>query len=135
VAAGGIPNWASMGSFLRETYGADMLVFGFSFDRGGFQAIDMVNGGLKAFEAPPAHDGTFEAALSATGLPIFALDLRTVPAEPPAAWFRDPHSTRNIGAGYADGYDSNYYMKVALPVAFDAVFFVDSTTRAQPVQP
>jgi len=135
VAAGGIPNWASMGSFLRETYGADMLVFGFSFDRGGFQAIDMVNGGLKAFEAPPAHDGTFEAALSATGLPIFALDLRTVPAETPAAWFRDPHSTRNIGAGYADGYDSNYYMKVALPVAFDAVFFVDSTTRAQPVQP
>ena len=53
--------------------------------------------------APPAPDGTFEAALSATGLPILALDLRGVPAETPASWFRDPHPTRNIGAGYRIG--------------------------------
>ena len=73
--------------------------------------------------------------MAAAGIPLFALDLRSVPAEPPASWFRDPHSTRNIGAGYADRYDSNYYLNFALPVAFDAVFFMDSTTRARPVQP
>lgn len=135
VATGGVPDRQPMGSFLRDTYGTGMVVFGFSFNRGGFQALDVINGGLKAFEAPPAPDGSFDAALAATGLPLFALDLRSVPAEGSASWFRRPLLTRNIGAGYAEGYDSSYYLNLALPVAFDAVFFVDSTTRARPVQP
>lgn len=135
VAAGGVPDWVPMGSFLREKYGPDMAVFGFSFHRGSFQAIDMLNGGLKEFEAPPAPEGSLDAALAATGVPLFALDLRKVPEEPPASWFRDPHPMRNIGAGYADGYDAYYYSDLALPQAFDALLFVEKTTRARPVQP
>jgi erythromycin esterase len=135
VAAGGILNWSTMGSCLREKYGTEMVVFGFSFQSGGFQALDLVNSGLKEFQAPPAAEGSFDAALAAAGLPLFALDLRGAATDPAAAWFREARPARNIGAGYADVYEPNYYLNVVAPAAYDAVFFVGSTTRARPVQP
>lgn len=122
-----------MGSFLRQTYGSEMVVFGFAFNRGSFQAIDMINGGLRPFEAPPAAEGTLDAALAATGIPIFALDLRAAPASGPESWIREPHRSRNIGAGYATDYDANYFLNFPAPTAFDAILFVENTTRAVPV--
>jgi len=52
VASGGF-GYESMGNSLRKTYGQQMVVFGFAFNQGGFQAI---NGSsmLTRFTVPPA---------------------------------------------------------------------------------
>ena len=92
----------------------------------------MVNGGLREFVVDPAPEDTFDAALAATTYPILAMDLRAADAD---SWLRQPHLTRNIGAGYADMYPSYYFTNLIAPATFDAVLFVENTTRARPVTP
>src|SRR5208282_1824521 len=70
---------SAMGSVLRRMYARDMVVCGFSFYQGSFQAVGGLKGGLRDFivGSPPAD--TVDAALADTGLPLFALDLRGAP--------------------------------------------------------
>lgn len=138
VATGGYPDypgWFIMGEDLRKMYGSDMVVFGFAFNRGGFRAYDMVNQRLTDFEVSEAPPGTLDAVFAATGIPVFALDLRQVPETGPESWLREPHPSRTVGAGYADAYASNYFPNLTAPAAFDAMLFVENTTRARPVLP
>ncbi len=60
----GTSDW-SMGGHLRKMFGDQMVIFGFSFNQGGFQAIRQ-NGsvGLKDFKVPPAPAG-YRASTSA----------------------------------------------------------------------
>jgi erythromycin esterase-like protein len=123
---------ASMGGALRKMYGGRMVVFGFSFNQGSFQAISQGDGGLKDFTVPPAPAGSLDATLAASGIPLFVLDLRSAPKTGPVAeWLHAPHSTRSIGAVYPK--DSPYAMifdQVA-PERFDALLFVETTTAAR----
>ncbi len=47
----------TMGSALRRMYGREMVVFGFSFNQGSFQAIAPGGGALKNFTVPQAPPG------------------------------------------------------------------------------
>jgi erythromycin esterase-like protein len=69
----------SMGGDLRRMYGNQMVVFGFSFNQGGFQAVSQGGKGLHDFNVPPAPAGTLDATLAASGIPLLALDLRAAP--------------------------------------------------------
>ena len=123
-------NW-SMGSALRGMYGDQMVVFGFSFNQGSFQAVSQQSG-LKDFTVPPAPAGSLDATLAASGIPLFALDLRAAPKTGPAAeWLHAAHATRSIGAVYPE--DSPYAMiaNQVAPEAFDALLFVEKTTAAR----
>src|SRR5438046_9086122 len=51
----------SMGAILRKTYGEKMVVCGFSFDQGAFQALQRGKG-LQKFTAGPAMRGSRDAA-------------------------------------------------------------------------
>ena len=97
VAAGGF-SFKTMGVALREMYGAAMVVFGFSFGEGSFQAMTQGGGGLKTFTVPLLPPDSLDAMLASAGLPIFALDLRNAPA-----WLRESRRARQIGAVYPDG--------------------------------
>ena len=60
--------------------------------------------------------------LAGTGIPVLALDLRQAPKEGPvAAWFKEFHKTRSIGAIYSEATESNYLMNLAAPKSFDAL--------------
>ena len=126
VATGG----NMMGSELRQVCGDQMVVFGFAFDQGSFQAIDQ-GSGLRNFTVPAAPAGSLDATLAASGIPIFALDLKHVPADSPeTAWLKEPHRTRSIGAVYSEA--SNYFSELSPQANFDAILFVNHTTAALP---
>ncbi len=132
VSAWGPGLWTPMGAELRKIYGDQMVVFGFAFNQGSFQAIEQGKG-LRNFTVSPAPAGSLDATLAATGIPAFALDLRPVSkAGPEAAWLLEPHKTRSIGALYSEAAGNSYFSDVAAPQTFDALLFVEKTTAARP---
>jgi erythromycin esterase-like protein len=125
VATGGF-SYETMGTALRRMYGRDMVVFGFSFNQGSFQAIPQAGGALKNFTVPPAPSGSFDATLAAAGPPLFALDLRGAPE-----WFRQAHGSRQIGAVYPEGAPYALMSDIVPAETYDAVLFVGATTVAR----
>jgi erythromycin esterase-like protein len=125
VATGGF-SYESMGSVLRRMYGREMVVFGFAFNQGAFQAIAQGGGGLKNMTVPPAKPETLDATLAAAGIPMLALDLRGAPA-----WFDQPRGSRQIGAVYPEGEPHAFLGNIVPKEAFDALVFVDTTTVAR----
>jgi erythromycin esterase len=122
-----------MGHYLRAALGGDMVVFGFSFDHGSFQAgSGVIGGGLRSFEVGPAPVGSLDQTLAQAGLKIAAIDLRRLPAMGPVEeWFSRRHGTRSIGAVFTDSLAGQYIVRIAAPRNFDAILFVDSTTAAE----
>jgi erythromycin esterase-like protein len=122
-----------MGAFLREMYGSQMVVLGFSFNRGSFQAIGQANGRFTALQqhtVGPAVAGSFDAMLATAHVPTFALDLRHPPAGAVATWADAVQSTRWIGAVFNSSMPEMYIGSMAPRRTFDAILFVDSTTAA-----
>ena len=130
VASGGF-GFETMGQTLRKMYGNAMVVVGFAFNQGGFQAVEQGKG-LTSFTVPPAPAGSFDATLAATGLPVLAVDLRAAPTTGPVAeWLAQPHASRTIGAVYSEATASNYFMGLRARDAFDVMLFVETTTAAR----
>jgi erythromycin esterase len=136
ASASGFAGVESMGVHLRRQFGGAMVVIGCAFGEGGFQAIEMPytqGSKLKAFAAPPAPAGSLDAALAATGLPFFILDLRKLPATGPVSdWFAAEHATRSIGAAYSSNSASAFFAPQSIEAEYDALFFAEKTTRARP---
>ncbi|RPJ59788.1 MAG: hypothetical protein EHM23_12835 [Acidobacteria bacterium] len=129
VARGGL-GFHPMGSFLSKMYGDQMVVFGFAFNQGSFQAIGKK---LENFTVPPAPRGSLDATLAATGIPILALDLRQAPSGSPLEkWLGQFHDTRSIGAVYKDESAGSFFANLAVRNCFDAILFVEKTTAARP---
>jgi erythromycin esterase-like protein len=126
VARGGFL-YRSMGQELHAMYGSQMVVMGFAFNRGSFQAVGARGGGLQNFTVGPAPSGSLDALLGAAGIPLFALDLRNAPA-----WLRAERPTRQIGSMFGSETESNYLMRMSAPAAFDVLLFVENTTAARP---
>lgn len=121
----------NMGSELRKTYGGQMVIFGFSFNQGSFRA-KTPRGGLKEFTVPPAPAGSLDAALAESGIPLFALDLRSAPKTGPVSeWLRAGHATRSIGALYTEDSPYAYMGALVAPDAYDVLLFVEKTTAAR----
>jgi erythromycin esterase len=119
-----------MGSHLSRALGKDYVALGFVFDRGGFQAMEGT-GRFGAFQVGEVGAGDLAEAFHRAGKPIFALDLRHPPEGVVAEWMAAPHLMRQIGAVYTDEVGMN--TTVVLPRLFDAILYVDETTRARPL--
>jgi erythromycin esterase len=130
-----------MGSHLRRMFGSEMVVFGFAFNQGGFQAMEMpfpTGSGLRSFNVDPAPDGSLDAMLASAGLNIAAIDLRELlkeglKEEGAAKWFSAPRATRSIGAGYGEKFAANFFSRQVAPTIYDAILFVEKTTAARPL--
>ena len=70
-----------MGHHLRKMYGPEMVVFGFAFNQGSFQAVELPvgTGKLRPFRVKAAPEGSLDAMLAASGLSTAAIDLRGSP--------------------------------------------------------
>lgn len=122
----------AMGSELAQTYDGDQVVVGFAFNQGGFQSVLLPGGRPERCLAPPARAGSLDAGLAAVGLPMFALDLRTVPREGPVhEWFTTAWS-RNIGATWSEPIDDVSYIELDVRDSYDILIFVESTTASRP---
>jgi len=123
--------YRTMGSVLHEMFGEQMVVFGFAFNEGSFQAVERGKG-LHDFTISPAPTGSLDATLAATGIPLLAIDLRKVPKGSPAeTWFSQSHKSRNIGAMYATEMDNQFLIDMKAPDSFDVLLFVEKTTAAR----
>ena len=129
----GYGTYSPMGADLRRMYGDQMVVFGFAFNQGSFQAVAQGGGGgLKDHTVPPAPAGSLDATLAASGIPLFALDLRAAPKSGPVAeWLNAPHKTRSIGALYPEGEPFAFMGDQVAPENFNAILFVEKTTAAR----
>lgn len=120
-----------MGASLREMFKDQMVVFGFAFNQGSFQAVER-DKGLHDFTVSPAPAGSLDATLAATGIPLFAIDLRKIPRTSAVeTWFSQPHRSRNIGALFGDDMDRQFLVDITAPASFDALLFVERTTAAR----
>jgi TonB family protein len=137
VATGGNFGYDPMGASLRKMFGNQMVVFGFAFNQGGFQAIEMPlpsKRGLRTFNVDPAPEGSLDAMLASAGLQIAAIDLRSLPKEGAVAkWFSEPRATKSIGAGYGEEFVAKFLAKQVTPKIYDALLFVERTTAARPL--
>jgi erythromycin esterase-like protein len=120
-------SYRSMGEELHDMYGAQMVVLGFAFNRGSFQAMGARGGGLQNFTVGPAPAGSLDALLGTAGIPLFALDLRNAPPS-----LHETRPSRQIGAVFASEAEANYFRRVSAPTIFDAILFVENTTAARP---
>lgn len=131
VSTADIVGYKPMGTELREMFGEKMIVFGFAFNQGSFQAVER-DKGLHDFTVSPAPAGSLDATLAATGIPLFAIDLRKIPQNSPVGtWLSQPHKSRNIGAIFANDLDNQFSVDVTASRSFDALLFVEKTTAAR----
>ena len=87
---------------------------------------------MQSFTVGPLSAGSLDATLAASGIPLFAVDLRAAPKTGPVAeWFAAKHPTRNIMAAFfEDAPNATIFDQVA-PERYDCMFFVERTTAAR----
>jgi erythromycin esterase len=105
------PGSGCMGSYLRQSFGKDMVVFGLLCNRNseGLLPDDTDQG-------PGAPKGSVEALLAEVGLDMAVVDLRSLPKGAVSKYFNAPRKTGPIN--------------LLLPSAYDAILFIESTTNA-----
>lgn len=136
VGTGQLANVNVMGHHLRSIYGAEMVVFGFAFHQGSFQAIEMPidsRGGLRPFHVEPLLNESLDGTLGAIGFSLAAVDLSKLPDSGKVAeWFAEPRATRSIGAGFANQFADYFARPQKVTEKYDALLFVNQTTAARP---
>lgn len=123
-----------MGNFLRNRFGNAMVVFGFAFDNGWFNARG--NEGLTAYRIYGApSDGWEKTFFMKAGKPRFFLDVRS-PSSKAAAEFLQSHRTMWIvGALWVSGSVLQAHRwPVGLPITFDVIIYIESV-RASTLLP
>ena len=117
----------AMGSVLADRYGDDYLAVGFSFYEGEYNAFTPQKG-LGTNQAKPAPPESVGGVFHATGMPLFALDLRHIEPGTPGVWFSALRPMRQIGAVSFD--DDRPFSSVVLAQKYDVVLFVDQMTAS-----
>jgi erythromycin esterase-like protein len=136
VAAGGFAGagFEPMGATLRSYYGSEMVVFGFAFNQGSFQAMGRPNG-LSTFTVASAPAGSLDATLASARIPAFAVDWRQVPVAGRGAvigpWINQQQKTRWVGSTYFETAPEAFWLDLRVREAFDVTLFVDMPTAAR----
>ena len=136
VGFGAEAGFKSMGAWLREKLGAQIYVLGFAFRRGELRAVGVEKGnptgGPAIQQASPSPEGTGDAVLSATGLPLFFLHLPDVsPTTALGRWLAEPHLFVSAGAFWVrDDPASNFHLQ-ALAKTYDGLIFVEEGHAAR----
>ncbi|HEX5942820.1 MAG TPA: erythromycin esterase family protein [Anaerolineales bacterium] len=127
----------TMGAHLREAYGGEMVVFGFSFYEGSFNSRLLADtaqmgeepGELMEFAASSPPEDSYESYFRSTELPLFFLDLRRLPSDPAARnWLSTSHPFRSIGAAYQPSHPEEFIDPAILPDLFDVIIYFQDTS-------
>lgn len=126
----------SMGAWLRESLGEQMYVAGFAFRRGQVRAIGRSAGGtgsgLSNHDVPPAPEGSGGAVLGAAGLPLFFLDMRTLPAAGALRqWLSESHLFYDTGAVWQTSDPESNLRPEVLLKSYDGLIYVDECHAAR----
>lgn len=120
--------WRSMGSYLREALGQELVLVGFSLYEGSFNADNPLTGERGPQRLPPARAGSYEHVFHRAGLPRLMLDLRRLEGAPEemARWLRGPQRFRSIGTLFRP--DRSYVYESPLSSEYDVVIHFEHST-------
>ncbi len=122
-------NWVNQGRLLKKALGDEYLTLGFVYSHGAFQAKSSSAGNeLTEFVQDAPGDSDVSVPFRRAGHPLSVVDLRRAPAGLVADWFADVHPMRETGAMFSASFPP---APVRLSRRFDAVIFVEKTTRAR----
>ena len=128
-----------LGGYLEETYGGRYYAMGFVFNKGSFQAKGFNNAGVQPIQALTvghAKVHTLEWLLQQTKKAPFIINFRLAAMPEYVQDFtRKEFIMRNYGAMVnLDTYANDYFTPVTIGSDYDALIFIDETTRAQPLK-
>jgi erythromycin esterase-like protein len=122
----------NVGQLVRERYGREAVLVGFSTYSGTVTAASAWDGPAERKPVQPALPESYEALFHAVGLPRFLLRLRdggTVVQE-----LRESRLERAIGVIYQSETERlSHYFVACLPEQFDALLHFDETRAVQPL--
>ncbi len=127
-----------LGRHLKDRHGNSYMSIGFVLGSGSYRALDTRNTPIArhprsatfTFGPPPAR--TLNALMAATGIDIFAVDLRSAHGRIREVLDR-PLRIRE-GAGVVGQGDPLNTIKRSLPATHDLLIFIDHTTPARPIR-
>jgi erythromycin esterase-like protein/predicted phosphoribosyltransferase len=123
----------NLGQLVRERYGNQALLVGFSTHHGTVTAASSWGGAAERKAVRPALLGSYEALLHATELPRFLLPLRE--RHPAIDGLREPRLERAIGVIYLPETErTSHYLRARLSEQFDALIHIDETRAVEPLE-
>ncbi len=121
----------AQGFYLRQRYGDDMIVLGFSHETGRFTAVGQDGSnytGLSEFDLDPVRANSFEHYASSASHERFFLDLRGRDAGDPAtSWLSGAVPFRSIGCCFDPGAPDRYWYDRPLASWFDVIIHFRTT--------
>lgn len=117
------------GLYLRQTFGDDMVVVGFSHETGQFSGVDLRPGGQPGLgphdlEAPAP--GSFEMLFATVDLPVFFLDLRNRDFNTyDTSWLGESRLFRSIGCCLSQNYGT--WFNTPLAEWYDVIIHFEET--------
>ncbi len=122
----------NVGQLVRERYGNDAVLVGFSTYTGTVTAASHWGGSTELKQVRAALPESYEAIFHQTGIPQFLLILRG--DNPAIEALREPRLERAIGVIYRSETERiSHYFDACLPEQFDAVIHIDDTRGVQPL--
>jgi erythromycin esterase-like protein len=123
----------NLGQLVRQRYGTDAKLIGFTTHSGTVTAASGWDGPAERKYVRPALPGSYEALFHATRIPSFLLPLGA--KEPAALALREPLLERAIGVIYLPRSErASHYFYAQLPHQFDAILHYDETRAVEPLE-
>jgi erythromycin esterase-like protein len=123
----------NVGQLVRERYGADAVLIGFTTHDGTVTAATDWDGPAELKRVRPSLPDSVERLLHDTGQPRFLLDIRR--NRPMLAALEEPRLERAIGVIYRPETErASHYFHVQLVNQFDAVIHIDHTRAVEPLE-
>lgn len=113
----------SMGHYLSQNHGEEMIVFGFAFHEGEYTAVGKK--GINVYGTSPSAPGSVEWFFKSSGIPQMILDLREASQRKKgSAWLFEELDFRSIGAMAMD----YAFSPRKIIEEFDALIYFEKTT-------
>jgi erythromycin esterase-like protein/predicted phosphoribosyltransferase len=123
----------NLGQLVRERYGDQALLVGFSTHHGTVTAASNWDRPAERKRVRPALAGSYEALMHLTELPRFLLPLRE--RHPAVQGLREPRLERAIGVIYLPETErASHYFHARLSDQFDALIHIDATRAVEPLE-
>ena len=122
----------NVGQLVRERYGRESVLVGFTTHLGTVTAASNWDGPAERKRVRPGLPGSYEALFHEVDIPRFMLDLR---GNAIAELLRDPRLERAIGVIYLPETErASHYFHARLADQFDAVLHFDETRAVEPLE-
>ncbi len=124
----------NLGQLVRQRYGRDSVLIGFSTYAGTVTAASNWDGPAERKTVVPAMEGSFEAMFHDVGMPAFLLTLPR--GAQVTEVLRAPMLERAIGVVYRPEAElASHYFRAQLADQFDAILHFDETRAVEPLEP